>query len=75
MPLDEYAIKYGADKASTHHNYTAIYERTFAPVKDTTRIVLEVGIGAKSDKGVVGRSLKICAELHRRVDVIRKREK
>lgn len=74
MPLDEYAIKYGTHK-STHHNYTAIYERAFEPVKDTTRSVLEIGKGAKNYMGVVESSLNMCVELLRGVNVIRKREK
>lgn len=70
MTLDEYAIEYGTDKASTHHNYTAIYDRTFAPVKDSTNGVLEIGIGGKNYKGVVGSSLKMWASYFTNAQIV-----
>ncbi|MCA1439327.1 class I SAM-dependent methyltransferase [Ensifer sp. IC4062] len=59
--LDEYALEYGTDKASNHHNYTAIYDRVFSPVREQTRGILEIGIGGANYKGVAGSSLKMWA--------------
>lgn len=59
MTLDEYALKYGTDKASSHHNYTEIYERVFSSVRESTRGLLEIGIGGVNYKGVAGSSLKM----------------
>ncbi|HEY5236715.1 MAG TPA: class I SAM-dependent methyltransferase [Rhabdochlamydiaceae bacterium] len=42
--LDELALAAGADKASNYHNYTEIYARYFAPLKDKPIKFLEIGI-------------------------------
>lgn len=42
--LDDLALKAGADKASNYHNYTEIYARYFAPLKDKPIKFLEIGI-------------------------------
>jgi hypothetical protein len=61
VTLDEFAIEYGTDKASTHHNYTEIYERVFSSVRETTKGLLEIGIGGVNYKGVAGSSLRMWA--------------
>ncbi len=45
MTLDELAIKYGTDKSSKCHNYTAVYEQMFAAMCDEPLKILEIGIG------------------------------
>jgi hypothetical protein len=42
--LDELALQAGTDKASNHHNYTAVYADHFAPLKDKPIKFLEIGI-------------------------------
>jgi hypothetical protein len=42
--MDELALAAGADKASNFHNYTEIYARYFAPLKDQPIKFLEIGI-------------------------------
>ncbi len=42
--LDELALAAGADKASNFHNYTEIYAKYFAPIKDQPIKFLEIGI-------------------------------
>ena len=42
--LDGLALAAGADKASNFHNYTEIYARYFAPLKDQPIKFLEIGI-------------------------------
>ena len=44
MTLDELAIKYGTDKSSKCHNYTAVYENMFACMRDEPLKILEIGI-------------------------------
>lgn len=70
MTLDEYAIEYGTDKASTHHNYTAIYERAFSPIRETTKGLLEIGIGGVNYKGVAGSSLRMWASYFSNAHVV-----
>ena len=42
--LDEIGLKYGTDKASSHHNYLSFYERFLAPLRDEPLTVLEIGV-------------------------------
>ncbi len=42
--LDELGLQCGTDKASSLHNYTKIYSRYFAPLKDKPIKFLEIGI-------------------------------
>lgn len=42
--LDDLALESGADKGSNYHNYTEIYARYFAPLKDQPIKLLEIGI-------------------------------
>jgi hypothetical protein len=42
--LDDLAIKTGADKGSFCHNYTDVYARYFAPLKEMPIKFLEIGI-------------------------------
>ena len=46
MTLDELAIKYGTDKSSKCHNYTAVYEQMFSGIRDEPLKILEIGIAA-----------------------------
>ncbi|MEX2739904.1 class I SAM-dependent methyltransferase [Rhizobium mongolense] len=70
MTLDEYALEYGTDKASSHHNYTEIYERVFSPVRETTKGLIEIGIGGVNYKGVAGSSLKMWASYFTNAQVV-----
>ena len=44
MTLDEIGLKFGTDKSSMHHNYLNFYERVFAPHRDETLKLVEIGI-------------------------------
>jgi len=43
MNLDELAIKYGTDKSSQGHCYTATYEKLFTPIREQPLVILEIG--------------------------------
>lgn len=45
LSLDELAIKFGTDKSSKFHNYTAIYENYFSSIKDKPLVFVEIGFG------------------------------
>jgi hypothetical protein len=70
MTLDELALRYGTDKASTHHNYTETYERYLQDKRDTTRGILELGIGGKNYKGVAGSSLQMWRDYFTNAQVV-----
>lgn len=59
--LSELAKKYPSDKDFTHNYFNSAYEQYFAPIRDTTKLICEVGIGGfGGDIGwVPGNSLKI----------------
>jgi hypothetical protein len=42
--LDDLAKKYGTDKSSAFHAYTAHYERWFGPIRFNVLTVLEIGV-------------------------------
>jgi hypothetical protein len=42
--LDEIALRYGTDKASNGHGFTAVYETLFAPVRHEPLRLLEIGV-------------------------------
>lgn len=42
--LDALAAKYGTDKRAGIHNYTAVYERHFAPIRERAAKVVEIGV-------------------------------
>jgi hypothetical protein len=42
--LDEIGLKYGTDKASSHHNYLSFYDSFLAPFRDQPITVLEIGV-------------------------------
>ena len=42
--LDEIGLKWGTDKASTHHGYLPFYETFLAPLRDQQLTILEVGV-------------------------------
>ena len=44
MTLDELAIKYGTDKSSKCHNYTAVYGQIFDGIRNEPLKILEIGI-------------------------------
>lgn len=43
--LSELAVKYGSDKWSAKHSYTAWYYAQFAARRETVRKVVEIGVG------------------------------
>ncbi|MFB8031347.1 hypothetical protein [Streptomyces sp. NPDC055990] len=47
--LDQFAVLAGTDKASTHHGYTAIYERYLEPLRQGPITLLELGWGGHED--------------------------
>lgn len=51
-PLDQLALKTGTDKSSRSHGYTRYYERLLESRRETTRTLLEIGVGG-------GHSLKL----------------
>jgi hypothetical protein len=42
--LDEIGLKYGTDKASSHHNYLNFYESFMAPQREQAVTLLEIGV-------------------------------
>ncbi len=42
--LDDIGLKYGTDKASSHHNYLDFYELFFTPLRSAQLTVLEIGV-------------------------------
>ncbi len=62
MTLDELAIKYGTDKSSKCHNYTAVYENMFAGMREEPLKILEIGVGT-------GASLRMWEEYFSNADV------
>lgn len=42
--LDQIALEVGTDKASTGHNYTAVYERVLAPMREAHITLCEIGV-------------------------------
>ena len=61
--LDKLALAAGADKASSYHNYTEIYARYFAPLREQPIKFLEIGI-SKGNSVKLWESYFKCAELH-----------
>jgi len=61
MTLTELAKRYPTDKDFTHNYYTAVYEKYFNPIKDSAKLICEIGIGGFSgDHGwIPGNSLKV----------------
>lgn len=68
--LDDLAIHYGTDKASTSHNYTAQYEVYFAPLRYEPIVVLEFGIGGHENPRLGGASLRTWAHYFPKATVI-----
>lgn len=54
-PLSALAVKYGSDKWSAKHSYTAWYYEQFKDRRETVRKVVEIGVGE-------GASLRMWAE-------------
>lgn len=44
ITLDDLALKYGTDKASSHHDYCRIYEPLFEPLRQKSISILEIGV-------------------------------
>lgn len=59
--LSELAKIYPTDKDFTHNYYNAVYERYFSPVKESTKLLCEIGIGGfwEDVNWVHGNSLKV----------------
>ncbi|PDT53517.1 MULTISPECIES: class I SAM-dependent methyltransferase [Sinorhizobium] len=70
LTLDELAIRFGTDKSSKHHNYTRVYQSEFASRRQTTRGVIEIGIGGQTYKGTAGASLRMWAEYFSNANVV-----
>ncbi len=62
MNLDELAIKYGTDKSSKCHNYTAVYENMFGAIREEPLRILEIGVAT-------GASLKMWLEYFPNADI------
>lgn len=62
MTLDELGLKYGTDKASNHHDYLRIYEKTFGHLRKMQSTFLEIGYGGFSDPDAGGESIKMWRE-------------
>lgn len=60
--LDELALRAGTDKASNGHNYTDVYARYFAPLKDNPIKFLEIGIN-------MGNSVKLWEEYFKKAEL------
>lgn len=60
--LDELACKHGTDKSSKLHNYTAVYEQLFGGLRDSTRCLLEIGVGGSAYRGEIGGSLRMWSD-------------
>ena len=61
--LNAIGLKYGTDKASSHHNYLEFYELFFAPLQDRQPTILEIGV-------FNGASLKTWEEYFSTSDII-----
>ncbi len=59
--LTPIALKFGTDKASSHH-YTKNYDRHFREFKNLPVNILEIGIGGDFDEEAGGASLKMWQE-------------
>ncbi|MFD9895425.1 class I SAM-dependent methyltransferase [Amycolatopsis sp. NPDC059027] len=64
--LEEYAVRYGADKWGGLHWFTPHYERHFRRFRDRPVRVLEIGIGGFQDPDEGGQSLKLWKRYFRR---------
>ena len=42
--LDEIGLKFGTDKASSHHNYLNFYDSFFGPLRQESLTLLEIGV-------------------------------
>ncbi len=60
--LDAIGLKYGTDKASSHHNYLGFYETFMAPLRNAPIALLEIGV-------YQGASLKTWAEYFPRAKI------
>ncbi|MBS0603524.1 MAG: class I SAM-dependent methyltransferase [Verrucomicrobia bacterium] len=60
--LDEIALRTGADKGSSYHNYTEVYSQYFAPLKQEPIKFLEIGI-------YKGASVKMWEEYFKNADL------
>jgi hypothetical protein len=67
--LDELGRRHGTDK-TTIHNYTSVYERYFAPLRDDRLTLLEIGVGGYADPQTGGQSLRMWAEYFPKATII-----
>jgi len=64
LTLSDISKKYPTDKDFTHNYYSEVYERYFSPIRTSTKLFCEIGIGGFSgDLGwVYGNSLKVARD-------------
>lgn len=78
--LDQLAIKHQTDKASTHHNYTEVYEKYLEPLRDQSIVLVELGWGGYEFPDRGGQSARmwldyfpvakiICVEIHKKTNL------
>lgn len=67
--LDQLGLKYGTDKASSHHNYCKVYDSFFSPLRDKTFIFLELGYGGHEDPHKGGESVHMWHEYFPKVKI------
>jgi hypothetical protein len=59
MTLDQIALAAKTDKASSGHNYTAVYEKYLEPLRDQPLLIFEVGVGGYQYPDRGGESLRM----------------
>jgi hypothetical protein len=68
--LDEIAIKYQTDKASTHHGYTKYYQRHFEELRHDRVLLIELGYGGYDYPDRGGAGARMWLEYFTTADVI-----
>lgn len=62
MTLDQIGLKHGTDKASNHHDYLRVYEKTFGHLRNSHILLLELGFGGFEDPDAGGESVYMWME-------------
>lgn len=70
--LSEIAKQYPTDKDFTHNYYNAVYEKYFNPVRQTTKLVCEIGIGGFSESlgWLPGNDLKVLRDYFSNANIL-----
>jgi hypothetical protein len=70
--LSEIAKVHPTDKDFTHNYYSTVYEKFFAPMRETARKVLEIGIGGfwGEVNWVHGNSLKVFRDYFENANIL-----